>query len=781
MKVSGKKFIYFTFPILMVLMALVYFLFIRKSPLSRVEGATEGFNYIIITVDTLRADRIGCYGFSEIKTPTMDMFAARGVKFEQCIAQAPLTLPSHTSILTGTYPTFHGVRDNGGFLVPEELATLAELMQQNGFQTSAFVAAYVLDSKWGLDQGFDHYFDNFDLSKYETISLGRVQRQGDEVLDEVIPWLEEHKHQKFFSWIHLYDPHTPYEPPSPYAEMYPKRPYIGEIAYTDSLLARLWEYLDKNDLINNTMLVFTSDHGESLGEHKESSHGFFVYQAGIHVPLIFVSPFKHMQGLSRLSVVSSVDIMPTILELAGIAVPEQVQGKSLLPLFFSEEKNERFSYSETYYPRFHYGWSELKSYQNERFKIIVAPELEFYDLARDPGELHNIVDSQPAETRRFRNLITEFIERTGKSAYELDHSHMDEESRQKLAALGYIGTFADSSSLEGKKLGDPKEKIDIFNRISKARELGLREEFDRAARMIMEIIEEDPHVIDAYFSLGILYLRQRKFEQAVDNFKKVLEIKPDDNNSVINMSNCYVQMGKLDKAENCILDKLELLQMDSQIYFKLGDIKSLKKEYKAAEKYFNKCIELNPYSTSAYNALGGIYIVWNDLDRAESYLKKAEGLNPQLKDLHHNFALILEARGDLDGAVSEYLKELENIPHNFRASHNLSRLFRIKGDTTKELAYLEKTIDINPDFPLSYFYLARIYLNRGEKYEEAITLVKKGIELKPEEDKLPFGYFLLADLYNRIGDYAKYKEYLRLAEAAQANIHKNRTEEKHLT
>ncbi len=266
MKVTGKKFIYLTFPILLVLMALVYFLFIRKSPLSRVKAATEDFNYIIITVDTLRADRIGCYGFSEIKTPTMDTFATRGVKFDKCISQAPLTLPSHTSILTGTYPTFHGVRDNGGFLVPEEMATLAELMRQNGFQTSAFVAAYVLDSKWGLDQGFDHYFDNFDLSKYETVSLGRVQRRGDEVLDEVIPWMEEHKHEKFFSWIHLYDPHTPYEPPSPYAEIYPNQPYIGEIAYTDSLLARLWDYLDKNDLINNTILVFTSDHGESLGE-----------------------------------------------------------------------------------------------------------------------------------------------------------------------------------------------------------------------------------------------------------------------------------------------------------------------------------------------------------------------------------------------------------------------------------------------------------------------------------------------------------------------------------
>jgi len=771
MKATRKKVLYFAFPLMILLSALVYFLFIPKSNLSRLKGA-EDFNYIIITVDTLRADRIGCYGYSEVKTPTMDMFASRGVKFENCIAQTPLTLPSHTSLLTGTYPTFHGVRDNGGFLVPQEMNTLAEILQQNGYQTSAFVAAYVLDSKWGLDQGFDYYFDNFDLSKYKTISLGHVQRPGNEVLDEVIPWLEEHKQQRFFTWIHLYDPHTPYDPPSPYREMYPNQPYIGEIAYTDSQIARLWDYLEENGLVNNTILVFTSDHGESLGEHREKAHGFFIYQSGVHVPLIFITPFEHLNGLSRSSVVSLTDIMPTLLELARVPVPDQVQGKSLLPLFFSESKNEYFSYSETYYPRFHYGWSELKSYQNGRFKLIVAPKLEFYDLASDPRELNNIVDSRPEDARRLMNLIGEFIDETGKNAYELDYSHMDEESREKLAALGYIGTFAASSSLEGRRLGDPKEKIVIFNRLSEARELGLEGEFDRAVGMILEIIEDDPDVIDAYSSLGILYLRERKLEEAIDIFQKVLEMKPDDNNAVINISNTYTQMGKLDEAEEFILERLEFHKQDSQVYLSLGVIKNLKKEYDEAVKYFDKCIELNPSSASAYNALAGIYIVQNDLDRAESYLKKAEGLNTKLKSLHYNLAQLLEARGDLSGAMSEYLEELKNIPHNFKASYNLSRLHRISGDTANELEYLEKTIESNPDFPLSYFYLARIHLNRGEKFEEAIAMVKKGIELEPEKEQLPLGYYLLSDLYNRVGDYAKSDEYLRLGEEARNNIRK---------
>jgi arylsulfatase A-like enzyme/Flp pilus assembly protein TadD len=771
MSAANKKILYFGIPALIVLAALVYLLLIPRVPLSRLKGA-EDFNYIIISVDTLRADRLGCYGFSDVKTPTIDMFASIGVKFERCIAQTPLTLPSHTSLLTGTFPTFHGVRDNGGFLVPQEMNTIAELFKQNGFQTSAFVAAYVLDSKWGIDQGFDYYFDNFDLSKYKTISLGNVQRPGNEVVDEVIPWLDRHKQQKFFTWIHLYDPHTPYEPPSPYNEMYPDHPYIGEIAYTDSQIARIWEYLEKNGLVDNTILVFTSDHGESLGEHREMAHGFFVYQAGVHVPLIFVTPFELFQGISRSAVVSLVDIMPTVLDLSGIPIPDQVQGKSLVPIFSSESQTKYFSYSETFYPRFHYGWSELKSYQDERFKLIVAPRLELYDLADDPGELNNLIDGQPEEARRLMSLINEFIEETGKDAYDLDYSHMDEESRQKLAALGYIGTFAASSSLEGRRLGDPKDKIVVFNRLSRARELGLEGEFDRAVRMIEEIIEEDPEVIDAYSALGILYKRENLHEEAIDTFLKVLDMKPDDHNAVTNISSSFVQMGKLDEAEAFILERFESLKQDSQIHFSLGYIKNLKKEYEEAAKYFQKCIELNPSSASAYNALGGIYIVQNDLDKAETFLNKANGLNSKLLNLHYNYALLLEARGDLSGAISEYLQELENIPHNFRASYNLSRLHRISGDQEEELVYLDKTIESNPEFPLSYFYKARIYLNRGEKFEEAIAMAKKGIELKPEEDQLPFGYFLLSDLYNRIGDYAKSDQYLHLGEEARNNFKK---------
>jgi len=770
---NKKRILILGLPVVAIIIALLFFLFQPKDEFSRLIGKRD-FNYILVTVDTLRADRIGCYGFSGVETPNMDFFAEKGVRFERCIAQTPLTLPSHTSLLTGTQPTFHGVRDNGGFLVPQQLVTLAELFKEKGYHTAAFVAAYVLDSKWGLNQGFDFYFDRFDLSKYKTISLGNVQRRGDEVIDETLDWLEQNRQKKFFTWIHLYDPHTPYEPPSPFKEKYSNRQYLGEIAYTDYQLGRLWGYLEDNDLVSSTILVFVSDHGESLGEHKESTHGFFIYQEGIHVPLIFVTPFEKLHGITRSSVVSLVDVMPTILDMADVPIPSQVQGQSLLPLLVKDEELEfSYAYSETFYPRFHYGWSELTSVQDERFKLIIAPRLELYDLIDDPEERNNLLATLPEEARRLKNLADDFIEQSSQNAFQLDYSHIDEETRQKLTALGYIGTFTDVSSLKERRPGDPKDKIVVFNQLSEAREFGLRGDFEQAVALVEEIIRDDPDVIDAYFTMGNLYFKEEKFEEALESFFKALERKPDDAFTAINIANSYIMMGDFDEAEKFLLSIIDALPPDSQIHFILGNINYFQKEYEEALKNYEKCLELNPSSASAYSAIGGIYVTQGNLDEAETYLKKAMDLNPQLRNLHYNLAQLCEAKDDLQQAIKEYQAELENIPHNFRASFNLSRIYRILGQAEDELKYLEKTKEINPNFPLSYFYLARIYLNRGERFDEAISLAKKGIELRPEKKDLPLGYFLLADLYNRIGDSVKSSEYARKGkELVQSNSEK---------
>ncbi|HOW85604.1 MAG TPA: sulfatase-like hydrolase/transferase [Candidatus Aminicenantes bacterium] len=743
----------------------------RAANFARLRDGRD-YSVILITVDTLRADKIGCYGNPNVRTPTIDGLAARGVRFADCISQTPLTLPSHTTILTGTLPLHHGVRDNGGFVVPAELETLAEVFKARGYDTAAFVSAYVVDSKWGLNQGFDTYFDKFDLSRFERVSLGEVQRPANEVMDEALGWLERKKDSRFFAWIHIYDPHTPYEPPEPFRTEYGQNPYLGEIAFADSQLARLTDFIDRTGLRDRLFVVLAGDHGESLGEHKESTHGFFVYQGALQVPLIIATPFKPLQGAVAGGTVGLVDVMPTICEMAGLAVPAAVQGRSLVPdLFRPGAEAGRLAYSETYYPRFHYGWSELRSVQDGRYKLILAPVPELYDLRSDPREQKNLVYLEKKVYEDLSARAAALEAEAGRDALEVDLKKVDEETREKLAALGYIGSFTDASKLQGRKLADPKDKIGIFNELSRAREDGLAGDAERAIETIRAIIAEDPTIGDAHFGLGNVLYKARRFPEALEAFTRALDLKPDDSFAAINVANCYQAMGRYEEAEKFVLDYLARGFEDSQLYFLLGNIKIHGGQPGKAIPYLEKCLEVNPRSASAYNALGAVYLTLDgpgDLERADRAFASAAAINPTLTSLRYNTAQVREKQGRLEEAVDLYSREIQDTPRSYKALYNLSRVYRLMGREEDELRTLRRTIEAEPDFPLAYLHTARILLRRGGDYREAIALARKGIELRPAPAELPLGYFLLADLYNRIGDGARSEENARLGQAAAA-------------
>jgi choline-sulfatase len=741
------------------------FLWPGRPDFARLRGRKD-FNVILITLDTTRADRLGCYGFQNIETPTIDMFAGKGIRFEDCISTTPLTLPAHTSIMTGTLPPFHGVRDNGGFLVPAGIETLAKIFKGKGYATSAFVAAYVLDSHWGLNKGFDFYYDRFDLSKFEKISLGDVQRPGNEVIDKVLPWLEQNKGRKFFTWVHLYDPHTPYDPPAPYDKLYAEHPYLGEIAFADSQIGRLWHYLEAQGLTDNLFLVFAADHGESLGEHQEASHGFFVYQAAVHVPLIFVTPFTKIQGVVSPGVVSIADIMPTVCEMTGTPIPPQVQGKSLVPAFFNPKRTpESYAYSETFYPRFHYGWSELEAIQDARYKLILAPVPELYDLVEDPREEKNLVYLEKKVFEDMSAAAQKFIAKSSKNAYKFDVRKIDEDTREKLAALGYIGSFTDPAKLKGQKLGNPREKIGVFNELNRAREIGMSDQAEEAIKIVKGIIATDPEVTDAYFTLGNIYFKERRFKEAIAPFLAAFEKKPDDAFTVINVANSYIAMRKFDQAEAFVLDYFKKGFSDAQLYYLLGNMNFVQKKYDKAIPYFEKCLSLNDQSVSSHNALAAIDIDQGNLAGADEHIQAALKINPEQTNVHYNLAQLLEKQGKMREAADAYLQEIQISPSHLKALFNLSRLYRLAGDEDKELEYLKKAVEANPRFPMSYLYIARIYLNRGANYQEAITLARKGVDLGPDKSDLALGYFLLADLYNRVGDDARSREFAQKGQA----------------
>ena len=355
-----------------------------KNRVSVIEGVpgSRRLNLVLVTIDTLRADRLGCYGYSQIETPNLDRLAQRGVLFENAVAQAPLTAPSHASILTGMYPTAHKVRDTGGFVLPASDATLAPILRRQGWDTAGFVGASVLKKRFGFDQGFAVYDDQMPKLAARNIASEYAERRAGEVVDRAIAWLSTQSGKPFFLWVHVFDPHSPYDPPSPFREKYEGRPYDGEVAYTDQQLGRLFQAIAKKSPPEKTLVAVLSDHGESLSEHGEYTHGVFLYDSTLRIAFIMAGPGVPA-GLRMKQQARTIDLLPTLLELTGNKVPAEVQGSSLAPTFTGEEVPASYSYAETLFPKINMGWAELRGLRTNRWKYIRAPKPELYGSAQE--------------------------------------------------------------------------------------------------------------------------------------------------------------------------------------------------------------------------------------------------------------------------------------------------------------------------------------------------------------------------------------------------------------
>ncbi len=786
MKIDRK---FFTFlAIFLILLAAVSFFVIIKPRLKKdpfIEGfetykalmkpdPVEDFNIVVFTIDTLRADHLPCYGYQGLYAPNIDKLAEEGILFKYTTAQTPLTLPSHSSIFTGTYPLYHGVRDNGGFYLDDKHDTLAEVLKSNGFATSAFVAAFVLDSRWGLNQGFDHYYDNFDLTKYKTVSLDSVQRRGDEVLVEAMRWIDEHRNSKFFSWIHLYDPHMPYDPPEPYKSQYGGRRfglYDGEIAYVDQLIGEFRGFLEEKGLQGKTIIVFTGDHGESLGEHKESAHGFFIYDAAIRVPLIIRFPSAKLAGAVIEAQVRSVDIMPTILHMVGADIPEAVQGESLLSLILGDrEEDEREAYSETYWPRYHYGWSELKSIRRGRYKFIDAPNPELYDTSVDPAETENIIGKKATLANDMKRQIDALIQKYSSGGIEeAGPKRIDSDSLEKLQALGYIGSFRTSNKKAGQALADPKDKIELYNEIKVAQFLVTEEKTELAIEKITDVLQKDPSILEARYILGNIYSKQDRFEKAIEEYKKALEVDPDYYDAIFGLAIVYKNSGQLDEAIIGFKRLIAFDQRDTKPYLHLGDIYESKGELDEAQKYLESGVRMDPESPVFHNNLGAVYLKKNMLDDAEREIKAALNIQRHipLRNAHFNLALLHEARGELDLAISEYKKEQETVIFSYKPDYNLGLLYAKSKELDKAIAEFQSCIQKNEKFAEAYVFLAKAYMDKGENYSEAVTLGEKALRLKSEPSATILAHFVLADLYNRLGEYDKSRHHVALGREMQ--------------
>ncbi|MGB9204560.1 MAG: sulfatase-like hydrolase/transferase [Terriglobales bacterium] len=658
----------FTVVVLMALTAL---------PAATQPSAKPALNVVLITIDTLRADHVGCYGYKRIKTPNIDGLAAEGARFDRAFAVVPVTLPSHTTMLTGTYPMLSGMHDFSGNKLSPLQPTLASVLKQAGYQTGAVIAAAVLDSRFGLNQGFDFYYDHFDFSRLDEANLDEMERPGNVVADVALDWLAKNSQKKFFLWMHLYDPHFPYRPPAPYSREYAAQPYDGEIAFADEQVGRLLRFLKEKGIYQNTVIVLCGDHGEGLGEHGERTHGFFIYNATMHVPLIIRLP-ENAAARVVADPVSLVDLMPTVLGAVGVEVPSQVQGRSLLPqlrdvrdrddlhrddLHHDDQAGrDRVLYGETYLPRLHFNWSELRGSENTKYHFIDAPRPELYDLAKDPGEVHNLFAEKKAVSEEMRAKLAGMIRDYSAGKELAEKTGLDPDLMERLKALGYAGfSGGGDPTISSRNLPDPKDRIATYELISDAIADSQHGRFQESIDNLKNVVKTEPNSVPAHYLQGLDYYRLKMYPQAVDELQKTVQLSPDYALAVFNLGMAQAHAGQIDAAIATLQRTLQLDATNFEAAYNLGVAFLQKKQLEPAAAAFRQSVAINPDLARGHRVLGETLLYQNKLDDAIAELRRAVELAPQEPIMHESLAEALAAKG-LTAEAEEETRRARQLP-----------------------------------------------------------------------------------------------------------------------
>ena len=620
-------------------------------------------NVVIITIDTLRADHLGCYGDKQIRTPNIDALASESARFERAYTPVPVTLPAHTVIFTGTYPVFSGMHDFSGNKLSPKQPTLASVLKRQGYTTGAVIGSAVLDSRFGLNQGFDFYYDHFDFNRLQESNLEEMERPGNVVADVALDWLGKNRQNKFFLWMHLYDPHYPYHPPAPYSEQYKDRLYDGEIAFADVQVGRLISFLKANNIYRNTLIVLSGDHGESLGEHGEKTHGFFIYNATLHVPVLI-----HLPGTPSTKTVSELvslaDLMPTVLEVLKVEIPAEVQGQGLLPLMVPKKAEEsRNLYAETFLPRLHFNWSELRAVETDRYQFIDAPKPELYDLSKDPGETQNLYADKKAVAGELRNRLTTLLGQYSAGPELAEKTGLDPALMERLKSLGYAGfSGGGSPTVSDRSLPDPKDRIQTYELISDAIAESQHGEYQSSAEKLAVALKTEPNSVPIHYLLGLNYYRLREFPQAVEQLQQVLQLSPDYALAVFQLGLAYARSGDFDQAIQTLKHALELDSTNFSAAYNLGAAYLRKEMVPEAMAAFRQTISIAPEYAPGHRALGEILLYEEKVDESLAELRQAADLDPHDAGTHAALAKALSAKGLNAEADDEIRKAQQSRP-----------------------------------------------------------------------------------------------------------------------
>jgi arylsulfatase A-like enzyme/Flp pilus assembly protein TadD len=669
-------------------------------------------NVLLITIDTLRADHLGCYGYRRGATPTIDALAKQSAKFEHAFAPVPLTLPSHAALLTGTFPFYNGVRDQPGFRLPADIPTLAEYFSQAGYATAAVLGSPALSRRFGLSRGFDNYDDRFGASTgQQEAGLPNIKRPADSVVRLALAWIDGvSRGRPFFLWLHFYDPHQPYGAPEPFRSRFATGPYDGEIAYTDSALATLFAGLRSRGLFESSLIALTADHGEGLGDHGESTHGYFIYSSTIRIPLL-VRGVSSVQGADIATSVSLVDLAPTLLHVAGLPVPASMQGMDLAGSIISgREPQPHPVYMETMYPLLHLGWNPLRALISERaaagaswnlVKYIEAPHPELYDLGRDQLELHNVYSSHQAEAAAERDQLQAFVHAHAPPKPPSAHAPTSAETAELFASLGYVGGVQAAAPLLSTSRPDPKDRVAEHEQLLRAAHAFQARQYDVATRVLGEVLREDPEQPLALDYLGTIQFLRHDLKQARATYSQLLqaapyyatayseqahteallgnrpdaerlyrrasEIDPSNPRPLRELGMLLVDEGQLDQAEQLLRKALALDPRDVFALNALGEAEARQEHYEDAAAALQQALDADPQAVPVRLNLGFVYLQLKRFADAGQLMRETIQLDPRQPQAYAMLGAACLQSGDRAGAAQALRRALALDPHNSMA------------------------------------------------------------------------------------------------------------------
>lgn len=616
-------------------------------------AAADPPSVILITIDTVRADRMGFLGSTRGLTPQLDSFARQAVVFDRSYSQAPLTPVSHATILTGTYPRFHGVRDFGSRL-PDSPPYLPALFRARGYRTAAFVSSIILDPQNGFAPGFERGFDTYDAGfhrgKRGEPRLGSIQRRGEETVSRALAWLQKNRQRPVFLWVHIWDAHDPYDPPEPFKERFASAPYDACVAYVDLTVGKLFAGLRSAEIYDTALVAVMSDHGESLGDHGENTHGVFLYDSTIRVPLLIKFPQAKFAGQRIAARVSLVDVAPTILNATQASVAPEMQGKSLIPLIGSKPTDDRPSFAENEYSHRGFGWSSLEALRAGNFLFVKAPQPELYNQLSDPAQEQNVYEKNKLAAVKLAGQLDAFLKRAGANAPQTSHAPLDQQSVEKLKALGYVASSATDSAPSDV---DPKTHIQVANDLHDAN-LKIEEGQEATAIPLLErVVASDPQIPHAQYFLGVAYKELRQYDKAILHLDKAIRLVPDSMMGQYEMALALYAQGELKTSAT----HLEIVVQHSPDWtdarFSLAAIYARTDRLPEALANLDVTLQLDPGHYRANLLRGRILSLQGDSAGALANLEKAATVEPKSVEAHQFLSEAYAKLGQQENAARE--------------------------------------------------------------------------------------------------------------------------------